>query len=141
MDGIVAESVAGRTFQATLLILFGMSATLLAGVGVFGVLSSAVTLRSKELGIRLALGASPLAIQRMVLGSVFRLIGIGIAAGVPLALGAGYALRSALFGIGPQDLLVLMAACGLVITVGLAAAWLPTRRAVRIDPATTLRAE
>ena len=116
-------------------------AMMLAGVGTFGVISSTVAERSKELGIRLALGASPTSLQRMVLSSAIRLVGVGAAIGMPLAVGAGYALRGALFGVGPQNPAVLAAAAVLVGLVGIAAGWIPARRALRIDPATTLRAE
>ena len=141
LDSVVLESVAGRSFQATLLVLFGAMAMMLAGVGTFGVISSTVAERSKELGIRLALGASPTSLQRMVLSSAIRLVGVGAAIGMPLAVGAGYALRGALFGVGPQNPAVLAAAAVLVGLVGIAAGWIPARRALRIDPATTLRAE
>jgi predicted permease len=141
MDSVVSESVAGRRFQASLLIFFGAVAVMLAGVGVFGVMSYAVTHRSKELGIRLALGASPRSLQQMVLGDVLRLLGAGVAIGVPLAVAAGYALRNMLFGVGPQNLAALAAASGLVVLVGLTAGWLPAHRTTRIDPVTTLRSE
>jgi putative ABC transport system permease protein len=141
LDSVVLDSVAGRSFQATLLLLFGGIAVMLAGVGTFGVISSGVAERSKELGIRLALGASPGSLQRMVLSGACRLVTIGAAIGVPLAVGTGYALRSTLFGVGPQNPAVLLAATALVVLVGLAAGWLPARRALRIDPAATLRTE
>jgi ABC-type antimicrobial peptide transport system permease subunit len=141
LDSVVYESVAGRRFQAALLTFFGAVAVMLAGIGVFGVMSYAVSQRSKELGIRLALGASPRSLQRMVLRNVFRLLGVGIAIGVPLAVGAGYALRSILFGVGPQNPAALVAASGLVVLVGLAAGWLPAHRTTRINPVATLRAD
>jgi predicted permease len=141
MENVVSESVAARAFQATLLMLFGAIAVILAGVGVFGIVANAVAQRSKELGIRLALGASPASLQRMVLGNVLRFVGVGVTLGVPLAIGAGYALRDLLFGVGPQNPVVLAAAAGLVVLIGVTAAWMPARRALRIDPATTLRAE
>jgi putative ABC transport system permease protein len=141
LDSVVLESVAGRSFQATLLLLFGAIAVILAGVGTFGVMSNAVAERSKELGIRLALGASQGSLQRMVLGGAIRLVGAGVLAGVPLAVAAGYALRNALFGVGPQNPEILAGAAALVMVAGVVAAWLPARRAIRIDPAATLRAE
>lgn len=141
MESVVNESVGGRAFQATLLMLFGAIAVILAGVGVFGVMANAVTERSKELGIRLALGASPASLQRTVLGSALRLVGAGVALGVPLAIAAGYALGDLLFGVGPQNPVVLAAAAALVVVIGIIAAWIPARRALGIDPAATLRAE
>jgi ABC-type antimicrobial peptide transport system permease subunit len=73
----------------------------------------------------------------MVLGSAVRLAALGAAIGVPLAVGTGYTLRSTLFGVGPQDPAVLLAATALVVLIGVGAGWLPARRALRIDPATT----
>jgi predicted permease len=141
MESVVNESVAGRAFQVTLLMLFGVLAIVLAGVGVFGVMADAVAQRSKELGIRLALGAPPSSLQRMVLSNALRLVGTGVIAGLPLTIAAGYALRDLLFGVGPQNPLVLASAAGLVVLVGIAAGWVPARRVLRIDPATTLRTE
>jgi predicted permease len=141
LDSVVRESVAGRSFQATLLVLFGAIAVILASVGTFGVMSNAVAERSKELGIRLALGASQASLRRMVFGSAIRLVGAGVVAGVPLAIASGYGLRNVLFGVGPQNPAILAGAAALVIAAGLIAAWLPARRAIRIDPAATLRAE
>jgi predicted permease len=141
MDGIVGESVAGRTFQASLLMIFGGIAVMLAAVGVFGVISYAVAQQSKEFGVRLALGASPASLQRTVLINVVRLAGLGILGGVPLAIAAGYALRNVLFGVGPQDPLVLAAASGLIIVVAIVAGLIPARRAARVDPLIALRYE
>lgn len=141
LESIVGESVATRSFQAVLLMLFGVIAVVLAGVGVFGVMSYAVTQRSKELGIRLALGASPALLRVMVLGHVLRLVIAGVLAGVPLAVAAGYGLREVLVGVGPQNPSVLAAASGLIVLVAVAAGWVPARRATRVDPVTTLRAD
>jgi ABC-type antimicrobial peptide transport system permease subunit len=141
MDSVVTEAVGGRAFQATLLLLFGAIAAILAGVGVFGVMANAVAQRSKEMGIRLALGASPASVRRMVLANVVRLVAGGVALGVPLAVAAGFALRDILFGVTPQNPAVLAAAATVVVVVGIVAGWIPARRAVRVDPAATLRAE
>ena len=141
MDTIVSESVARRSFQAGLLVLFGAIAVTLSGMGVFGVMSYAVAQRSKELGIRLALGASPGLLRRMVLSYVVRLVGTGMAVGLPLAVAVGYALRDALFGVGPADAGALALASAVILLVALAAGWIPARRATLVDPVTTLRAE
>jgi len=139
LDSFVLESVADRSFQATLLLLFGAVAMILAAVGTFGVVSNAVAERSKELGIRLALGAPRASLQRMVLVGAIRLVGAGVVVGLPLAIAAGYAMRTSLFGIGPQNPVILASAAVLVLAAGLAAAWLPARRVIRIDPAVILR--
>jgi putative ABC transport system permease protein len=141
MHAVLDESVATRSFQVTLLAVFGAIALALATIGVFGTLSYTVARQSKELGIRLALGATPGAIQRMVLGQVVRLVLAGLVLGIPLALTTGYLLRNALFGIGPYDLRVPAAASMLIALVAIAAGYLPAWRATRIDPMATLRTE
>jgi putative ABC transport system permease protein len=141
MENVVTESVSARRFQANLLMSFGAIAVILAAVGVFGVMSYAVAQRSKELGIRMALGASPRSVQRMVFIRVLRLVGVGVAFGVPLAVGAGYALRNVLFGVGPQNPVVLSVAAGLIVLVAVGAGAIPARRAARVDPLVSLRYE
>ena len=141
MSSAVGDSVASRRFQAVLLLLFSAIAVTLAGVGVFGVMSCTVAQRSKELGVRLALGASPRSLQRMVLRNSLRLLGTGVVFGMPLASIAGYVFRSLLFDVQPDSPGALAAAAGLVIAVGLAAAWLPAHRTTRINPVATLRVE
>lgn len=141
MQGVVSESVATRTFQATLLTLFGVVALALSAIGVFGVVSYSVAQRSKELGIRLALGATPRSLQRMVVGDVLRLVGTGVLLGAPLAVWAGAVLRDVLFGVRPQDPRVLVAAAVLMILVAIVGGSIPAIRATRMDPLATLRAE
>ena len=138
---MVTDSASARRFQASLLTIFGGVAVALAAVGVFGVLSYAVAQRSKELGIRLALGATPTSVQRMVIGSVLRLLSAGMIVGVPLALIAGYAMRNVLFGVSPQNPRVLAGSRALIVLVALAAAAIPARRAARVDPLVALRHE
>jgi predicted permease len=141
MQGRVSESVAARSFQATLLTLFGVIAVALSGIGVFGVMSYAVAQRSKELGIRLALGATPGLLQRMIVGHTLRLVGTGVALGAPLAVVAGFVLRDVLFGVSPQDPRVLIASSVVIVLVALVAGWVPAHRVTRISPVATLRAE
>jgi putative ABC transport system permease protein len=141
MQGVLSQSVAARTFQATLLTLFAAIALALSTIGVFGTLSFAVAQRTKEFGIRLALGATPWTVQRMVMGNVLRLMAGGVALGAPLAIGTSRVLRNVLFGIGPYDMRVLVASSALIALVAIVAGWLPAYRATQIDPVTTLRAE
>jgi predicted permease len=141
MQGVLSQSVAARTFQATLLTLFAAIALALSTIGVFGTLSYAVAQRSKEFGIRLALGATPWTVQRMVLGNVLRLMIAGVVLGAPLAVGTSHVLRNVLFGIGPYDIRVLATSSALIALVAIVAGWLPAYRATQIDPVTTLRAE
>jgi putative ABC transport system permease protein len=124
-----------------LLLAFAMLAVLLAGVGVFGVVSYAVTNRTRELGVRLALGASPGALRRLVLAHVLGLVGGGLALGLPLALAAGHLLRAMLFGVTEYDGSALAAASGLALVAGIAAGGWPAWRAGRTDAAAILRGE
>jgi putative ABC transport system permease protein len=116
-------------------------AVALSGIGVFGVMSYAVAQRSKELGIRLALGATPGLLQRMIVGHTLRLVGTGVALGAPLAVVAGFVLRDVLFGVSPQDPRVLIASSVMIFLVALVAGWVPAHRVTRISPVATLRAE
>jgi putative ABC transport system permease protein len=100
-----------------------------------------VVRRTKEFGIWLAVDATPLSLQRMVVGDVLRLAGAGVALGAPPAVGAGYVMRDMLFGIGPQDLRVLVGSSAAIVLVSILAGWLPARHATQIDPVAALRTE
>jgi putative ABC transport system permease protein len=141
MQGIVGQSVEARTFQVTLLMVFGAIAMALSGIGVFGVMSYAIAQRAKEFGIRIALGATPLSLQRMVVNNVVRLLATGVALGLPLAVAAAYFMRDLLFGIDPQDIRVLLSSSAAILLVGLVAGWIPAHRATQTDPIRTLRVE
>ncbi len=118
---------------------FGGLALLLAGLGLYGVTSYSVSRRRAEIGIRMALGARPNRIVQMVLGRVGWLVGIGIVAGAGLSIWTSRYIATLLFGVSPHDTLTLIAAAFALGLVGLAAAWLPARRAARIDPTIALR--
>ena len=130
-----------QTIGATMLAAFGAMALLLAAIGIFGVLSYYVGQRTREIGLRVALGAGRREVVGMVVGRAIRLIALGLAGGLVLALGAGQLLRSQLVGVGPRDPLTYLAIAALLALVGLAAAWLPARRAARVDPMEALRYE
>jgi predicted permease len=129
-----------RTF-ATLSSTFGVLALALSAVGLYGVITSSVSRRRKELGIRLALGAEPRRILRLVLGEAGLLVALGAAAGLPCALLIGRANRSLLFGIQSGDWTSLAAALGVLIAIAAFSAWIPARRASRVDPMIALRSE
>jgi predicted lysophospholipase L1 biosynthesis ABC-type transport system permease subunit len=128
-----------RVLFISMIGLFGVIAVVLALVGVYGVMSSTVKQRSSELGIRIALGASPRQIRRLVIGQGSALIGIGLLIGVVSSIGVTRVLRSFLFGTSPTDPLTFILGIGLLAGVALLACYLPARRASRIDALTALR--
>jgi len=125
--------------------IFGVVATVIAGVGIYGVMSFSVSQRTQELGVRMALGADSRRILRMVLRQGSILTGFGVALGVLMTLAlvgvAGDGIQSALFGVSPRDPLIYAAVIALVAIVSLAASLVPARRATRVDPMIALRAE
>lgn len=120
---------------------FGLLALLLASIGIYGVTSYAVAQRTREIGIRMALGAQRLQVLRSILSEASFLAVVGISGGVIMGLGLTRFIASLLYGLKPTDPLTLSAAALLLFTVTLFAAWLPARRASRIDPIQTLRHE
>jgi ABC-type antimicrobial peptide transport system permease subunit len=120
---------------------FGLLATLLAAVGLYGVMAFTVARRTRELGIRMALGAQRGSVVRLVMQEVFLLAGIGIAVALPLAFWLGRFVESQLFGLKATDPSTLTAAASLLATVALAAGYIPALRATRIDPMDALRWE
>jgi ABC-type antimicrobial peptide transport system permease subunit len=129
-----------RTF-ALLSAAFGLLAVLLSAVGVYGVIANAVSRRTKELGIRLALGAEPRRIFRLVLQEAGTLAALGVAIGVPGVFVVARTIRTLLFGIQPVDVRSAVTAVILLLAAATLAAWLPARRASRIEPLTALRQE
>ncbi|OFV91816.1 MAG: hypothetical protein A3H95_02535 [Acidobacteria bacterium RIFCSPLOWO2_02_FULL_64_15] len=141
LDDVVAESMAGRLFQMSLVLSFAVAAMLLAGLGIYGVMSYTVAQRTNEIGIRLALGAQPGSVRRMVLRDALRPVVVGLAFGVPLALVAASSLRSLLFGVVPQDAATVIGVCLALTATASFAAYVPARRASRVDPMVALRHE
>jgi len=134
-------SVQQPRFRAWLLGLFGLMALLLAAAGIFGVISYSVSRRTHEIGIRLTLGASPFDVLRLVLGESARLVLIGLAVGIPVALALSRFLSKLLFAIRPADPLTFIAVALLLAAVAILAAYIPARRATRVDPVSALRCE
>ena len=141
LDYYVSSSVAGERFNAILVGGFALFALALAAIGVFGVISYTVTQRIQEIGIRMALGARSEDVSRLVIGEGMMLAGIGIAIGVLGALGLTRFLSTLLFGVKPTDLLTFVAVSAALAIAALLAAWLPARRAARVDPMIALRYE
>jgi putative ABC transport system permease protein len=141
MQTLVTASQAQRRFAMIILEVFALVALLLAATGLYGVLAGSVTERTREIGVRVALGATPTVILRLVVGQGAWLILAGVAAGVLGAVAASRALISLLFGISPLDPTTYVATSALLVAISIIACWLPARRAAHVDPAITLRAE
>jgi predicted permease len=141
MDDLRSASVGERRFVLILVGVFGALALALAGVGVFGVVTLIAAERTAEVGIRLALGATPMEVLRLVVSHALRLALAGIAIGTVAAILVAPALGSQLFGIGRADPATYIIVAGALLAVAAIAALVPARRAMKIEPATTLRAE
>ncbi len=141
MDETLAESLARESFASLLLSVFAILALGLALLGIHGVISYVVTLRHREVGLRMALGASRSRVMRMVLREGLVLAGAGIAAGLAVALAASRFVAALLYGVSPQDLSIYAGVAVLLAGAAVVACALPARRATRIDPASALRAE
>jgi len=141
MDDYLAASVSRRRLSMLLLILFAGVATVLAAVGIYGVMAYAVTQRSHEIGIRMALGAEPNDVLRMVVSDGMKLAGIGLVIGIAASYAAVHYLASQLYGVKAKDpLTVLCVSVGLVL-VAISACYFPARRATKVDPLEALRYE
>ena len=141
LEAYVAQSQSTRRFTLLLLALFGGVALLLAAIGVYGVVSYAVSLRTRELGIRMALGAARQDVLQMVLGQGLRLAGSGLAIGLVTSMLLTRFLSSLLFEVQAGDLLTAGAVTLTLASVALLANYLPARRAAGVDPAVALRCE
>ena len=135
------QSVAGQRFRALLLSSFGTLGVLLAALGVFGVLSLSVTRRTREIGVRMAVGATRWDIVRRVLGQGLKAVALGSGIGVALSWAMADVLTDLLWGVGARDLATYAAGVGCVLLAGLAATYLSTRRAMGVDPVEALRRE
>ena len=141
MDDQIETTLSNERMIELLAISFGLLATILAGVGLYGVLAYSTAQRTREIGIRMALGSSRLGISRLVLMEVLKLAAIGIVGAIPCSVMLSKLLRSQLFGVSTADPLTLGAVVLLIAVVALVAALVPARRATAVDPTTALRAE
>jgi putative ABC transport system permease protein len=141
MSALVAASEAQRTFALRIFAAFGLAALLLAGIGVYGVIEARVAERTREIGLRSALGATPARLAALVVGQGLALTVIGMAVGVAAAAGATQAIASLLFGIEPFDLATYGVVVVLLLAVAFVACYAPASRAARIDPLEALRQE
>jgi putative ABC transport system permease protein len=141
LERVVADSIGERRFTMLLLGLFGAVALILAVIGIYGITAYGVAQRTREMGIRLALGAAPAAVRWLVLGEGMRLALVGLAGGIALALVGSRALRSQLYEVQGTEPATYLALSAILLVVALLATYLPARRATRVDPMVALRAE
>ena len=141
MDEILDLNVAYRARQMTLLGAFAGLALLLASIGLYGVLSYAVTQRSREIGLRMALGATARGVLGMVVGRGLALTGAGLAIGLALAAIGTRSLKTMLYGVDAVDPATFAGVSALLCAIAVLACWVPARRASRVDPIVVLREE
>jgi len=140
MADLVARSLFTRRFVVLLIAGFALFGLLLAALGVYGVIAYAVTMRQQEIGIRMALGATPGRVRASVLGQTGRLVAMGVLVGLPASWLAARAIRGLLFDVGPADPWTFTAVLLIQAIVAALASYFPSRRATRVDPAASLRA-
>ena len=141
MGDLLATSLAPRRFNMIVLGTFAAVALLLAVIGIYGVMASLVTQRTREIGIRMALGAGRSHVVSLVVGHAAVLAGIGVAIGLAAALALSRLMRGLVFGIGATDPVTFVATGLLLTAVALAASYAPARRAMRVDPVVALKNE
>jgi ABC-type antimicrobial peptide transport system permease subunit len=141
LDTIVDDALEQPRLNTRFLAMFAGAAMLLASVGLYSLISLVVTARTREIGVRIALGAGRPQILRLVLAGALQLLTAGIAAGLVLTLGAERLIKSVLFGVSPLDALTLAAAVAVLAAVSMLAAFLPAHRAASIDPLEAMRIE
>jgi putative ABC transport system permease protein len=141
LDAVFAESIARPRLTAAAMSVFAAAALLLAALGVYGVVAYSVSQRTREFGIRVALGARPSQIIGMVVGQNLRIVAIGLTAGIAAAIPATRLMRGLLFQVGPNDPMTFVAIGVTLAAVAIVAAYLPARRGTQVDPVVTLKAE
>jgi putative ABC transport system permease protein len=141
MDELISPQLATPRFDALLLSIFALAAVVLAAVGLYGVMASAVNQQTRELGVRMALGATSSGLRNMVMRQAMTVAGIGTVIGLAGAVAGSRLLTSMLFETTPSDPATLGAVVALLLLIAVGAAYLPARRATMIDPARALRAD
>jgi putative ABC transport system permease protein len=139
MEGYVDGAMSGPKALGTLLSVFGVAALALSAIGLFGLMSYTVAQRFREIGIRMALGATATTVVASVSGQALKLASIGVALGIVGALMLTRLMQGVLFGVNPLDVATFVGFSAFLLTVAAAAAWIPARRATRVDPAIVLR--
>jgi putative ABC transport system permease protein len=141
MNNVISESIAERRFRTTLVVVFALAALLLAAVGVYGVISYSVTQRTHEIGIRIALGALPKDILRLVIGQGLRLVSIGVVLGLGGAFVLNRALATFLFGVSSSDPTTIVGVSLVLAAVAMIASYFPARKATRVEPMIAFKIE
>jgi len=141
MNEVFSASMAQLSFVILILGAAAAVTLILGAIGLYGVMAYVVTLRTKELGVRIALGAQPSSVAAMMTKQGMLLTAVGIAGGLALFAGVARFLRSFLYGVAPSDPVALAAAALVLVTIAMLASWIPARRAARVDPADALRAD
>ena len=141
LEQLISESIDPNRFYLRLVGSFGLAALALAAIGIYGLVSFSVAQRTREMGIRLALGAIPCELRRMVVGEGLRLAVSGLTIGIPVALALGRLFSALLYGISATDPLTLILVALALIAIALGACYLPALRAMRVDPVVALRYE
>jgi len=141
MDRLLAKSISRQNFSMILLGIFGGVALLLAAIGIYGVMSATVQQRTGEMGIRIALGAGPGQLLRLVVGQGLLLAGLGVTIGLGAAFGLTRLMSSLLFGVKATDVVTFAAVAVVLSAVAVLACFIPARRATRVDPIIALRCE
>ena len=141
LSEMVGDSIDQPRFFATLAMAFAVLALTLAAIGIYGVMAYAVTLRTTEIGVRMALGASPREVFRLVIGDAVRMAAVGVALGLAGSILVARSLATLLFGVAPHDPRTFAVTAGVLMTVAALASFLPARRATRVDPMVALRGD
>jgi len=140
-ESVVGDSLARQRFNMTLIAILAVLALVLACVGLYGVLALMVAQRRREIGVRLALGATPESVVRALLGEGARVVAVGVTIGLAAAFALTRVLSSMLYGVSATDGSTFAAAAAFVSLVAVLATWIPARRASHVDPRTALAAE